>query len=124
MSYAYPCPCRCSGQLIPITLTDAFGCEQCHKIFAVKPDGYTLEQLSTSYPQPPSWYWSGQHWHPAHYRPGKRCRCVITGLTGLCLVPILTWLAGGSSAALFLLLVTLGLAIIPAFVAWSALSRR
>lgn len=120
MSDVYPCPCRRSGQLTPITLTDAFGCDQCHKIFAVKPDGYTLEQLSTSYPYPPTWYWTGRHWHLAHAQSPMRCWYLLGGVLSFLLVLTLAWLF--QSPLLFF--VTLGLALIPAVIVWSALSRR
>lgn len=58
----YPCPCRKRGQLSPIVLTDAFGCNQCHQIFVVRADGYVLEQLSSIYPYQQLWYWTGKDW--------------------------------------------------------------
>jgi hypothetical protein len=58
----YPCPCRKRGQLCPIILTEAFGCDQCHQIFVVRGDGYVLEQLSSIYPYQQLWYWTGQDW--------------------------------------------------------------
>jgi hypothetical protein len=65
----YPCP-RCPrGQLCPITLTEALGCQKCQKIFVIQPGGYTLEQLST---HPQVWRWDGQRWHSIHpYWPGR-----------------------------------------------------
>ena len=41
----YPCPCRRRGRLLPITLTEAFGCNRCQQIFVVEDSGYALEQL-------------------------------------------------------------------------------
>jgi hypothetical protein len=58
---AYPCPCRRPGELVPIALTDAFGCKLCQQIFVVKPGGYILEQL-VSYPDRQCWQWNGQQW--------------------------------------------------------------
>ncbi len=46
----YPCPCRRKGCLLPITLTEAFGCDRCQQIFVVEESGYVIEQLSTNYP--------------------------------------------------------------------------
>jgi hypothetical protein len=60
----YPCPCRKRGQLHPIALTEAFGCNQCQHIFVVRADGYVLEQLSSIYPYKQLWYWTGQGWVP------------------------------------------------------------
>lgn len=66
ISSPYPCPCRRHGHLSPIILTEALGCEQCHRVFVVKPDGYTIEQCS-DYPHQ-SWYWTGRRWQPSRKR--------------------------------------------------------
>ncbi len=66
VSSPYPCPCRRHGHLSPIILTDALGCEQCPRVFVVKPDGYTIEQCS-EYP-PKTWYWTGHRWKPSRQR--------------------------------------------------------
>lgn len=58
----YPCPCRRNGTLVPIALTEAFGCDCCQQIFVIKEDGYLLEQLSTHYPYKRVWYWAGKQW--------------------------------------------------------------
>ena len=47
---------------MPITLTEAFGCDRCQQIFVVQEDGYVIEQLSTHYPYKRTWRWSGQQW--------------------------------------------------------------
>ncbi|MEM7773790.1 MAG: hypothetical protein AAGA75_09685 [Cyanobacteria bacterium P01_E01_bin.6] len=62
LSADYPCPCRRQGRLIPITLTEAFGCSRCQQIFAVQDSGYTIEQLSTAYPYKKIWRWTGRQW--------------------------------------------------------------
>lgn len=58
----YPCPCRRKGRIVPITLTEAFGCNRCQQIFVVREDGYVIEQLSTHYPYKRTWRWTGQQW--------------------------------------------------------------
>jgi hypothetical protein len=58
----YPCPCRRKGKLVPIALTEAFGCSRCQQIFVVQENGYTIEQLSTTYPYKKIWRWTGRHW--------------------------------------------------------------
>ncbi len=58
----YPCPCRRKGKLIPIALTEAFGCSRCQQIFVVQENGYTIEQLSTTYPYKKIWRWTGRQW--------------------------------------------------------------
>lgn len=63
----YPCPCRRSGNLKPIVLTEALGCDRCQQIFAVKKDGQVIEQLASVYQQK-SWRWTGNRWQKAHGR--------------------------------------------------------
>ncbi len=71
----YPCPCRRKGQLVPIALTEAFGCDRCQQIFVVDESGYCLEQLATHYPYKQAWHWTGHQWNraspglKAHYLP-------------------------------------------------------
>ncbi|MBW4523073.1 MAG: hypothetical protein KME16_25830 [Scytolyngbya sp. HA4215-MV1] len=62
----YPCPCRRRGRLVPIALTEAFGCNRCQQIFVVEESGYVIEQLSTSYPYKRTWRWTGHQWNIAH----------------------------------------------------------
>lgn len=59
---SYPCPCRRSGHLQPITLTEAFGCDRCQHIFVLQEDGHVMEQLSTHYPYKRAWRWTGEQW--------------------------------------------------------------
>lgn len=59
----YPCPCHRRGQLVPITLTEAFGCNRCQRIFVVQDSGYVIEELSTNYPYKRAWRWNGHQWH-------------------------------------------------------------
>lgn len=66
LSSDYPCPCRRRGRLVPITLTEAFGCNRCQQIFVVEDNGYGIEQLSTTYPYKKTWRWTGQQWNIAH----------------------------------------------------------
>ena len=63
----YPCPCRRNGNLKPIVLTEALGCDRCQQIFAVKKDGQVIEQLSSIY-QKKSWRWTGNRWKNAYAR--------------------------------------------------------
>jgi hypothetical protein len=74
----YPCPFHRDGKLLSISLTDALGCDRCHHIFVVRPDGYTLDQVSSPYPNKQSWYWTGSAWHPVHTPLyGQGCRGFI-----------------------------------------------
>ncbi|NEQ29513.1 MAG: hypothetical protein F6K04_00705 [Leptolyngbya sp. SIO4C5] len=58
----YPCPCRRRGRIVPIALTEAFGCDRCQQIFVLREDGYVIEQLSTHYPYKRAWRWVNQQW--------------------------------------------------------------
>lgn len=55
----YPCPC-CRGKINQLVLTEALGCDRCHKIFVLRNDSYAVEQVSSPYPH--SWQWDGQIW--------------------------------------------------------------
>lgn len=61
LSKEYPCPCRRKGILLPIALTEAFGCDRCQQIFVVKENGAAIEQLSSIYHKK-VWRWTGYRW--------------------------------------------------------------
>jgi hypothetical protein len=48
--------------LIPIVLTDAFGCDRCQQIFVVHEDHQAIEQLASVYPYKRLWRWTGSRW--------------------------------------------------------------
>jgi hypothetical protein len=58
----YPCPCRREAKLVPIYLTDAFGCDRCPQMFVMNDDGHLVEQLTGGYPYARAWRWTGQQW--------------------------------------------------------------
>jgi hypothetical protein len=62
----YPCPCRKQGNLQPIYLTEAFGCNRCQEIFALEENGHIIEQLGSMYPYKKAWRWTGYYWKVAH----------------------------------------------------------
>jgi hypothetical protein len=62
LSQQYPCPCHRQGQLQQIVLTEAFGCNRCQRIFVLKEDGCTIEELATNYPYQRRYYWNGVRW--------------------------------------------------------------
>ncbi|HEY9817604.1 MAG TPA: hypothetical protein V6D20_17630 [Candidatus Obscuribacterales bacterium] len=94
LSAEYPCPCRRHGQLKPITLTEAFGCDRCQQIFVVQENGYALEQLSSHYPYKKVWRWTGRQWSMVHpslargYLPVLML-VILLGLAFLLLITIL-----------------------------------
>lgn len=127
MSSAYPCPCRRQGRLVPIALTEAFGCQRCQQIFVVKQDDYsTIEQLSTSYPYRRTWYWNGHQWHTARRGWGEGYWFFTLGLSLLVLMPLVIWLslADPDIDVILWAIATLLIAVVPALVAWLALYRH
>ena len=85
----YPCPCRRRGALVPIALTEAFGCNKCQQIFVVEESGYTIEQLSTSYPTKKAWRWTGHRWIIARAGIGESYLPVALLIV---LSPLILWL--------------------------------
>lgn len=85
----YPCPCRRHGRLVPITLTEAFGCDRCQQLFVVEDNGYVLEQLSTSHPYKKAWRWMGNRWSTAQPRLEQSYLPVAFGII---IVLLIVWL--------------------------------
>jgi hypothetical protein len=120
----YPCPCRRRGHLVPIILTEAFGCNRCQEIFVLDESGYVIEQLSTNYPYKQTWRWTGQQWKKAH--GGLRAHYLPIAL-GMILVPIMIWLplalhSPGSNVILWAIVAVL-IAMLPALMVWLAYRR-
>lgn len=122
----YPCPCRRQGRLVPITLTEAFGCDRCQQLFVVEDNGYVLEQLSTSYPYKKAWRWLGNRWSVAGSRFGQNyflfALLVIFGL-------LIFWLplalrSPNHANTLVLALLAVLLAVLPALMFWLTYNRR
>jgi len=122
----YPCPCRRQGCIQPITLTEAFGCDQCQQIFVVRDDDYVLEQLSTHYPYKRAWRWNGQQWRPdrAAFSANHFPLMLVIMFGVLVLLLLLTLLqtpAGGQTVVRLLAALTISLLLV--FMFWLA-SRR
>jgi hypothetical protein len=105
----YPCPCRRRGSLIPITLTDAFGCNRCQQIFVVEETGYVIEQLSTSYPSKKAYRWTGHRWSTATSNFGEYYLPIAMGMI---LVLLVVWLPIALRAPKSVTFVLLFLAVI------------
>jgi len=121
----YPCPCRRRGRLVPITLTDAFGCDRCQQIFVVEDNGYVLEQLSTTYPYKRAWRWRGNSWHIVHPRLGERYLPIALGIIFVLVIiglPLALRLANGSSIVAWAMVAVL-LAILPVLMFWLTYRR-
>ena len=121
----YPCPCRRRGRLIPITLTEAFGCDRCQQLFVVEDNGYVLEQLSSSYPYKGAWRWVGNRWSVAQPRFGQSylpvALLVIFGLLIFWLPLALQSPSHGS--ILIWVMVAVLLAVLPALMVWLTYRR-
>ncbi|MBR8835893.1 MAG: hypothetical protein DSM106950_18200 [Stigonema ocellatum SAG 48.90 = DSM 106950] len=121
----YPCPCRRRGQLIPITLTEAFGCDRCQQIFVVEDSGYILEQLSTTYPYKRAWRWTGNTWHVVQSRLGETYLPVALGIIFVLVIiwlPLALRLATGANIIAWAMVAVL-LAILPALMVWLTYRR-
>ena len=122
----YPCPCRRRGALVPIALTEAFGCNRCQQIFVVEESGYAIEQLSTSYPYKKAWRWTGHRWNTANASLGESYLPVALVIV---LVLLIVWLPlalnnsqKGTNIILWALLAVL-LAALPGLMVWLAYRR-
>lgn len=122
----YPCPCRRRGALVPITLTEAFGCNRCQQIFVVEESGYVIEQLSTSYPYKKAWRWTGHRWNTANASLGESYLPVALGIV---LVLLIFWLPLALKSPtkpiiiIFFALLALLLVLIPPLIVWLAHRR-
>lgn len=86
----YPCPCRRTGCLKPIILTEALGCDRCQQIFVVKEDGHAIEQLSSIYHKQ-TWRWTGHRW--ANVYPGVSGKSLSALFIVVVLLPLITAIA-------------------------------
>lgn len=121
----YICPCRRRGRLVPITLTEAFGCDRCQQIFVVEDNGYALEQLSTAYPYKRAWRWTGNSWNLIQPRLAESYLPIALGIIFVLVIiwlPLALRLANGSGIIAWALVAVL-LAILPAIMVWLTYRR-
>jgi hypothetical protein len=116
----YPCPCRRHGRLLPITLTEAFGCDRCQQIFVLENDGKTIEQLSSSYPYKRAWRWTGYRWMAVHSGLGEN---YLPMALGLILILLVIWLplalrSPSSLGIIFWVAIAVVFIILPVFAIW------
>jgi hypothetical protein len=108
--------------LLPIVLTEAFGCDRCQQIFVVQENGQTIEQLSSHYPYKRTWRWTGFRWVSGNYRLGEGVLPVIFGialLLSIVWLPLILKSSPSVSVILGAILVML-LVILPALIFWLA----
>lgn len=121
----YICPCRRKGQLKPIVLTEAFGCDRCQQIFVVQENGCEIEQLSSHYPYKKSWRWCNNRWVGTNQGVGET---YLPLALGIILILLIIWLplalrsSSGVSIVFWTLFAVL-LAVIPALMVWLAYRR-
>jgi len=119
----YPCPCRRRGCLLPITLTEAFGCNRCQQIFVVEENGYMIEQLSTSYPYKKAWRWTGNRWSTANAKIGENYLPVAILIVLVLLIVWLPLALYDKNNIIFWALLAVLLALIPALMFWLTYRR-
>jgi hypothetical protein len=110
---------------LPISLTEAFGCDRCQQIFVLEENGQVIEQLSSSYPYKRAWRWTGYRW--AAVSRGWR-ESYLPVMTGMLLVLLVVWLPAAlrslfGLSALFWLGIALFLIFSPLLFFWLAYRR-
>ncbi len=121
----YPCPCRRHGRLLPIILTEAFGCDRCQQIFVLQENGQVIEQLSSSHPYKPMWRWTGYHWLPVHNRFRESYLSVLMGIVLLLLfiwIPLVLRGQPTVNMTVWLAIILL-LVLLPVVLLWLAYRR-
>jgi nitric oxide reductase large subunit len=125
LNNSYPCPCRRRGHLVPIALTEAFGCDRCQQIFVVQESGYAIEQLSTNYPYKRAWRWTGHQWNMAHASLGRGylplTLVIIFGVVFLLL--LITLQSPQSASVPFRIIAALVLSMMLVLMLWLACRR-
>ncbi|MBE9076130.1 hypothetical protein IQ241_02275 [Romeria aff. gracilis LEGE 07310] len=125
LNEAYPCPCRRRGRIVPIALTEAFGCDRCQQIFVVRDQNYVIEQLASHYSYKRAWRWNGHQW--LLDRDVRRSYMLVLIVTVLllafCLILLATAKSPVNASATFRLLVAFLFLMGVVILLWSA-SRR
>jgi hypothetical protein len=88
----YPCPCGRGAELVPIFLTEAFGCDRCPKMFVLHGDGRLEEQITMGYTHARIWRWTGMQWRIVY--PKQRQSAIVRSLAALVML-IVGWLLFG-----------------------------
>lgn len=98
----YPCPCRREGKLQPITLTEAFGCDQCQQIFVTDKEHQYLEPVVNLSPYQKKWSWNGKKWILHHQGISKNYLFfllwfaigMVSILLAFSMVSLIPWILG------------------------------
>lgn len=126
---SYPCPVCRQGQLRPIVLTEAMGCDRCQQIFVLKADQTTLEQVSMATATQRTWCWTGRGWYPAGNHEQERIWRIVLGVFFLVIIPLVLAIpillnTPGRWGIVVLIGLTIILVIIPLILAWFGWDRR
>lgn len=62
LDQTYPCPACKQGMLVPITLTEAWGCDRCKQIFELQAEPNTVGKLTAPASRRRIWRWDGKRW--------------------------------------------------------------
>ncbi|NJK41224.1 MAG: hypothetical protein HC934_07480 [Acaryochloridaceae cyanobacterium SU_2_1] len=90
--HRYQCPICSQGQLSPLALMEAFGCDSCRHIFTSNLPEQSICLADVA--QPLSWRWTGKGWRPAHHPELDFSLGVWLLSVGLTLLPTgLIWLS-------------------------------
>jgi hypothetical protein len=121
----YPCPCRRRGRLLPIILTEAFGCDRCQQIFVLSENGQVIEQLSSSYPYKRAWRWTGYRWISAYSHLGDSYFPLVLGIFLVLLMLALSVALRSASglSMIFWIAIAVLLIVLPALLLWLAYRR-
>ncbi len=122
LSLDYPCPCHRRGRLIPITLTEAFGCNQCQRFFVVQENGYVIEELPTTYSYKRTWRWTGHQWSAVSPSLGRGYMSFLIVGLGMIIVLLVATQSPLNSSPAFLAIAFLALVLL-IFVFWLACRR-
>lgn len=117
-AHTYPCPVCWQGQLQPMVLMEAFGCNLCQQILGINLEQQAIYRLDITPPQ--GWRWQGQGWRSLHHPPRATtltlilvssmlvvCPAGIIALTAYLFPPLdpvsgLTWTWGWAGLTLML----------------------
>ncbi|MGB3769325.1 MAG: hypothetical protein WA947_22430 [Phormidesmis sp.] len=86
---SYPCPVCRRGRLNAITLTEAWGCDDCQEIFEQE-TANTIRKLTTPYPHQAIWQWTGKGWE--RLRPKMKPDRLRRAIGAIALIALI-WLA-------------------------------
>ncbi len=116
LNESYPCPACKQGLLVPITLTEAWGCDRCKQIFEQRKDEpNSVGKISTPYHRQRTWQWNGKQWttHSSLAQPKA-----FNSLLALALLVCMLWIVLSKATlpgVVIVAMLALGLALVVMF---------